>query len=94
MRLSNGSIPAYILTVRPPYALEYMSTLTADDVRTATARSSYSAPQSISDSDVVELPLLLPRWQVDALEEAASVRGMTTGQMIRRVFSEMLRPQR
>jgi hypothetical protein len=71
-----------------------MATLTADNERTTTARGSYSAPKSISDSDVVELPLLLPRWQVDALEEAASERGMTTGQMIRRVFSEMLRPQR
>jgi hypothetical protein len=71
-----------------------MSTLTASNERTAATRGSYSAPQSISDSDVVELPLLLPRWQVDALEEAANERGMTTGQMIRRVFSELLRPQR
>lgn len=70
-----------------------MATLTADE-RTTIARGSFSAPKSISDSDVVELPLLLPRWQVDALEEAASERGMTTGQMIRRVFTEMLRPQR
>lgn len=43
------------------------------------------------DSDVIELPLLLPRWQVDALENVANQRGMTTGQMIRKVLSELLR---
>lgn len=43
------------------------------------------------ESDVIELSLLLPRWQVDALEDAANQRGMTTGQMIRKFISEMLR---
>lgn len=42
------------------------------------------------ESDVIELSLLLPRWQVDALEDAANQRGMTTGQMIRKVIGEML----
>lgn len=41
------------------------------------------------DADVVEMPLLLPRWQADALEDAARRRGMTTGQMLRRVIAEL-----
>lgn len=45
------------------------------------------------DQDVIELPLLLPRWQALELEAAASRRGMTTGQMIRRVIGEMLASQ-
>lgn len=42
------------------------------------------------DFEVVELPLLLPRWQAAALEAAAGARGMTTGQMLRRYLAEML----
>jgi hypothetical protein len=45
------------------------------------------------DQEVVELPLLLPRWQAMELEAAASRRGMTTGQMLRRVIGEMLAAQ-
>jgi hypothetical protein len=45
------------------------------------------------DQEVIELPLLLPRWQALELEAAASRRGMTTGQMIRRVIGEMLASQ-
>jgi hypothetical protein len=42
------------------------------------------------DQEVVELPLLLPRWQAVELEAVARRRGMTTGQMLRRVIGEML----
>lgn len=45
------------------------------------------------DQEVVELPLLLPRWQAVELEAAARRRGMTTGQMIRRVIGDMLAAQ-
>jgi hypothetical protein len=45
------------------------------------------------DQEVVELPLLLPRWQAVELEAAASRRGMTTGQMLRRVIGELLATQ-
>ena len=38
------------------------------------------------DADVVELSLLLPQWQVEALEAAAHGRGLTTGQMLRRLI--------
>jgi hypothetical protein len=43
------------------------------------------------DADVVELPLLLPRWQVLALESRANTRGVTTAQMLRKVIADMLR---
>jgi hypothetical protein len=46
-----------------------------------------------TDQEVVEFPLLLPLWQVVELEAAARRRGMTTGQMIRRVLGEMLASQ-
>jgi hypothetical protein len=42
-----------------------------------------------TDHEVVELSLLLPRWQADALESAARDRGMTTGQMLRRVIADL-----
>lgn len=43
--------------------------------------------------EVVELALLLPLWQAMELEAAASKRGMTTGQMLRRVIGELLAAQ-
>ncbi|MCS7020316.1 MAG: hypothetical protein NZU63_00645 [Gemmataceae bacterium] len=43
-----------------------------------------------SDPEVVELALLLPRWQVVALEAIAHHYGMTTGQMIRKLLAEVL----
>jgi len=43
-----------------------------------------------SDEEVVELSLLLPRWQILALEETAHRWGMTTGQMIRKLLAEAL----
>ena len=36
-----------------------------------------------------ELPLLLPEWQVFALEDAARNRGMTVGQLVRRLFADL-----
>lgn len=66
-----------------------MPTMTAAEPDTFT-HGAYSGPKMSSDSDVVELPLLLPRWQVDALEEAANRQGMTTAQMIRRVISDFI----
>ncbi len=46
----------------------------------------------VSPTDVIELPILLPEWQVTALEEAARGRGMTIGQLLRRVFSDLFPP--
>jgi len=44
---------------------------------------------NVDDHDAVELPILLPEWQVVALEEAARDRGMTIGQLVRRKLSEL-----
>lgn len=52
-----------------------------------------AADTSRTDQEVVELPLLLPRWQAMELEAVARRRGMTTGQMIRRVIGELLAAQ-
>ena len=46
-----------------------------------------------SEPDLLELALLLPRWQVLALEELAKSRGVSIGQMLRRLISELLREQ-
>jgi hypothetical protein len=43
------------------------------------------------DDEVVELALLLPRWQAEALEAAAHARGLTAGQMLRKVVGKTLR---
>lgn len=65
------------------------------DMTVATMASpTYAAPPAMgeasrSDMDVVELPLLLPRWQAQALEAAATRRGMTTGQILRRVIGDL-----
>jgi hypothetical protein len=42
-----------------------------------------------SANEVIELQLLLPRWQAAALETAARNRGMTTGQILRRVIADL-----
>jgi hypothetical protein len=47
----------------------------------------------VFDQEVIELPLLLPRWQAMELEATATRKGMTTGQMIRRVIGELLAAQ-
>ena len=52
---------------------------------------SITADVARQDQEVVELPLLLPRYQALELEDAANRRGMTTGQLLRRTIGEMLR---
>jgi hypothetical protein len=42
------------------------------------------------DDEVVEVSLLLPRWQVEALEEVAHERGLTAGQMLRKLIGVCL----
>lgn len=57
----------------------------------ANSSAGYSAG---SNFDVIELPILLPEWQVNALEAAAAQRGMTIGQLLRRLFSDLFADQR
>jgi hypothetical protein len=42
------------------------------------------------DDDVVELSLLLPGWQLGALEKAARYQGLTTAQIFRGLISDYL----
>ncbi len=43
-------------------------------------------PDAGPENDLVELALVLPRWQVDALAAAARGRGLTAGQALRRLI--------
>ena len=45
------------------------------------------------EGDIVEVPLLLPVWQVSALERAAHKRGLTAGQMVRQLLHDVLAPR-
>jgi hypothetical protein len=44
----------------------------------------------VLESDVIEIPLLLPGWQVSALETAAHARGVTAAEMVRHVLNDFL----
>ncbi len=46
----------------------------------------------IPEAEVVELALLLPAGHLAALEEAACRRGLTPGQVLRRLICEFLGP--
>jgi hypothetical protein len=45
---------------------------------------------ALADHDVVEVPLLLPGWQMDALANAAQDRGQTAGEMLRHVLQDFI----
>lgn len=45
---------------------------------------------SFKPSDVVEVPLLLFREQMLAVEEAAHNRGMTAGELIRQMLHDLV----
>lgn len=48
-------------------------------------------PPAISrEADILELSVLLPRWQVYALDDLAQSRGMNVGQMMRRLIGNLL----
>lgn len=72
-----------------------MLTRTGDAVFPIFASQSSVVDFAREDQEVVELPLLLPRWQALELEDAARRRGLTTGQMLRRLIGEAVgtRPQ-
>lgn len=45
------------------------------------------------DGDVVEMPLLVPGWQVAALEALAYERGQTAAALLRNLLTDFLRCQ-
>jgi hypothetical protein len=44
----------------------------------------------LSETDFTELSLLLPSWQLLALDELAQRQGMSVGQLLRRLIGNML----
>lgn len=44
----------------------------------------------IEDDGVVEIPLLLPHWQAEALESVAHEQGLTAGELIRQLLLDYL----
>jgi hypothetical protein len=42
------------------------------------------------EEEVVEIPLLLPHWQAEALESVAYQQGLTAGELIRQLILEHL----
>jgi hypothetical protein len=43
--------------------------------------------------DVAEISLLLPGWQLVAIESAAEARGLTSAQLVRRLLRDFLNRQ-
>jgi hypothetical protein len=52
--------------------------------------SGYDSGTALADRDVVEIPLLLPSWQVEALASAAQDRGVTAGEMMRNLLTDFI----
>jgi hypothetical protein len=46
--------------------------------------------REFQEGDVVEVPLLLPGWQVSALESVAHQRGLTAAAMVRNLIREFI----
>ena len=42
------------------------------------------------DGGMVELSLLLPSWQIEALERVACAEGLTVGQLLRRLVNRTI----
>ncbi len=63
------------------------------EARTTHWASPPGTAASRPEGDVVELSLLVPAWQMEALETAARWRGLTPAQMARRVLAQFLHEQ-
>jgi hypothetical protein len=46
--------------------------------------------RTLTEGDVVEVPLLLPGWQVSGLETAAHQRGLTAASMVRNLIRDFI----
>lgn len=44
----------------------------------------------VLESELMELSLLLPSWQVTALDSLAKTQGLSIGQMIRRTITTLV----
>jgi hypothetical protein len=45
---------------------------------------------TFAEDAVVEIPLLLPNWQAEALESVAYQQGLTAGELIRQLLLDYL----
>ena len=54
------------------------------------AHDTKESPSAPRTERCIELPLLMPSWQWAALEEAARRRGLTVGQLVRRLIADSL----
>lgn len=46
--------------------------------------------RSAAESELLELALMLPSWQLFALDDLARKRGLNVGQLLRRLIGNML----
>lgn len=49
--------------------------------------------QTSTETEIVEISLLLPRWQIQLMENVAQQRGMNLAQMLRRMIGATFAPQ-
>src|SRR5207248_6770432 len=70
--------------LRPAMEMQLMS---AQGVTMGERLADSALEVSCRNYGLTELSLLLPQWQVDALEQVAQMRGLTTGQMLRRLIA-------
>ncbi|MFO0878685.1 MAG: hypothetical protein U0840_15195 [Gemmataceae bacterium] len=50
----------------------------------------FEVPTPYETTEVVEIPLLVPVWQISALERVAFLRGMTTAEVLRQAIGDVL----
>jgi hypothetical protein len=75
--------PAVLVPHQPSFSGQVLS-MGPSDLLTASSVTS----QATMGSEVVEIPVLLPGWQAMALEDAAHLRGLTAGEMLRHLLSD------
>src|SRR5262245_62818051 len=73
------------IATSPPDADEKRPTMNEPDLSPLTGVAGPDGPP-----DVAEISLLLPGWQLAALEDAARSRGLTSGQLVRRLLREFI----
>jgi hypothetical protein len=56
----------------------------------ANPRIDNATRRSPDESEVAELSLLVPAWQISALEQAAEAEGITVAQLLRRAVNRTL----
>jgi hypothetical protein len=69
----------------PPGSDEKKATMNVPDLSRLTGAPGLDGPP-----DVAEISLLLPGWQLAALETAARARGLTSAQLVRRLLREFI----